>query len=53
MMWNWMVTALSLGTSLVLYDGSPLHPNPGALWDLVIDNIYLSQEHPMTVHIKF
>ena len=35
MMWNWMVTALALGTTLVLYDGSPLHPHPGALWDLV------------------
>ena len=37
MMWNWMVTALALGTTLVLYDGSPLHPHPGALWDLVIN----------------
>jgi hypothetical protein len=36
MMWNWMVSALALGTTLVLYDGSPLHPHPGALWDLVI-----------------
>jgi hypothetical protein len=35
-MWNWMVTALSLGTTLVLYEGSPLHPHPGALWDLVM-----------------
>lgn len=37
MMWNWMVTALALGTSLVLYDGSPLHPHPASLWDLVDD----------------
>ena len=35
MKWNWMVTALAHGTTLVLYDGSPLHPHPGALWDLV------------------
>ena len=35
MMWNWMVSALALGTTLVLYDGSPLHPHPAAMWDLV------------------
>jgi len=35
MMWNWMVTSLSLGTTIVLYDGSPLHPHAGVLWDLV------------------
>jgi len=35
MMWNWMVSALALGCSLVLYDGSPLIPTPATLWDLV------------------
>ncbi len=30
-----MVAALALGTTLVLYDGSPLHPHPAAMWDLV------------------
>ena len=35
MMWNWMVSALALGTTLVLYDGSPLHPHPEVMWDLV------------------
>ena len=35
MMWNWLVSALSLGTTLVLYDGSPLHPHPSVMWDLV------------------
>ena len=35
MMWNWMVSALSLGCALVLYDGSPLVPSPSTLWDLV------------------
>jgi len=35
MMWNWMVSALALGTTLVLYDGSPLHPHPASMWDLV------------------
>jgi len=35
MMWNWEVTALATGCSLVLYDGSPLHPHNGVMWDLV------------------
>jgi acetoacetyl-CoA synthetase len=37
MMWNWLVSALSCGASLVLYDGSPFHPAPDRLWDLVDD----------------
>jgi acetoacetyl-CoA synthetase len=32
MMWNWQMSALACGTTLVLYDGSPFHPEPGALW---------------------
>jgi len=32
MMWNWLASALATGATLVLYDGSPLHPDPGALW---------------------
>merc|ERR1719228_1884068 len=34
-MWNWEVTALATGCSLVLYDGSPLHPHTAVMWDLV------------------
>jgi acetoacetyl-CoA synthetase len=34
MMWNWLVSALATGATLVLYDGSPFHPGPGALWHL-------------------
>jgi acetoacetyl-CoA synthetase len=37
MMWNWLVSALSCGAALVLYDGSPFHPEPDRLWDLVDD----------------
>ena len=37
MMWNWMVSALAGGTTLVLFDGSPFYPKPEALWDLVRD----------------
>ncbi len=32
MMWNWLVSALASGATLVLFDGSPLHPDPGVLW---------------------
>ena len=35
MMWNWEVSVLATGCSLVLYDGSPLHPHNAVLWDLV------------------
>ncbi|XP_078410229.1 acetoacetyl-CoA synthetase [Cetorhinus maximus] len=35
MMWNWLVSALATGASVVLYDGSPLVPSPNVLWDLV------------------
>jgi acetoacetyl-CoA synthetase len=34
MMWTWLVSNLALGATLVLYDGSPFHPDPGALWKL-------------------
>ncbi|MFH1278576.1 MAG: acetoacetate--CoA ligase [Candidatus Eisenbacteria bacterium] len=32
MMWNWLVSALASGTAIMLYDGSPLRPEP-VLWD--------------------
>ncbi len=35
MMWNWLVTALASGATIVLFDGSPFHPGPEAMWDLV------------------
>lgn len=35
MMWNWLVTSLAAGASVVLYDGSPLVPTVNVLWDLV------------------
>jgi acetoacetyl-CoA synthetase len=34
MMWNYLVSGLLVGSSLVLYDGSPTHPTPDALWRL-------------------
>lgn len=33
MMWNWLVSALSSGVTLMLYDGSPFAPNGNVLFD--------------------
>jgi acetoacetyl-CoA synthetase len=32
MMWNWLVSGLAVGATIVLYDGSPLHRDPRVLW---------------------
>jgi acetoacetyl-CoA synthetase len=37
MMWNWLVCSLGVGAKLVLYDGNPFHPDPGALWKMAQD----------------
>jgi acetoacetyl-CoA synthetase len=42
MMWNWLTSALGVGATLVLYDGNPFHPHPGALWEM-------AQEEKITV----
>ncbi|MCX9082752.1 MAG: acetoacetate--CoA ligase [Candidatus Methanoperedens sp.] len=34
MMWNWMVSALSLGATIILFDGSPMYPDQDALFKL-------------------
>ncbi|MEO4046475.1 acetoacetate--CoA ligase [Pseudomonas sp. CAU 1711] len=35
MMWNWLVSGLALGATLVLFDGSPFHPGAERLIDLI------------------
>ncbi|MFH1516118.1 MAG: acetoacetate--CoA ligase [bacterium] len=37
MMWNWLVCSLGVGASIVLFDGNPFYPDPGALWQMVED----------------
>ena len=37
MMWNWLTSSLAVGASLVLFDGNPFHPEPGALWKMAQD----------------
>ena len=35
MMWNFLVSGLLVGATVVLYDGSPTYPDLGALWRVV------------------
>jgi acetoacetyl-CoA synthetase len=35
MMWNWLAGALASQATVVVYDGSPVHPAPSSLFDLV------------------
>ncbi len=37
MMWNWLTASLGVGATLVLFDGNPFHPDPGALWRMAQD----------------
>jgi acetoacetyl-CoA synthetase len=41
MMWNWLVSSLAVGATVVLYDGSPFHPDGNVLWNL-IDEVGIS-----------
>ena len=34
MMWNWLVSSLALGSTIVLYDGAPFPPAPETLWNM-------------------
>ncbi|MBM3908505.1 MAG: acetoacetate--CoA ligase [Gemmatimonadetes bacterium] len=38
MMWNWLVSALATGATIVLYDGSPMPPGrEGRLWEMAAE----------------
>src|SRR5262249_33891583 len=37
MMWNWLVSALASEATLILYDGSPFHPDGNVLFDFADD----------------
>ena len=34
MMWNWLVSGLATGCTLVTYEGSPFSPGPMAMWEM-------------------
>ncbi len=42
MMWNWLMCCLATGSSVVLYDGHPNHPDWGTMWKI-------SQEEKITI----
>ena len=35
MMWNWLISALGVGATIVLYDGNPNYPDAGAMWKMI------------------
>ena len=35
MMWNWLVSSLAVGATMVLYEGSPFYPTAAAMFDLI------------------
>ncbi len=37
MMWNWMLSTLGVGATVVLYDGNPNYPDAYAMWKMVQD----------------
>ncbi len=37
MMWNWLMSSLAVGCTMVQYDGNPFHPDPGILWKMAQD----------------
>lgn len=42
MMWNWLLSSLGVGATIVLYDGNPSYPDYGSMWKLI-------QEEKVTV----
>jgi len=34
MMWNWLISSLAVGATIVLYDGSPFFPDGNVLWKM-------------------
>ncbi len=37
MMWNWLLSSLGVGATIVLYDGNPNYPDAGAMWKMAQD----------------
>jgi acetoacetyl-CoA synthetase len=37
MMWNWLISSLGVGATVVLYDGNPNYPDAYAMWKMVQD----------------
>jgi len=37
MMWNWLVSGLAQGATVVLYDGNPFFPDANAMWQMAAE----------------
>ncbi len=37
MMWNWLISSLGVGATILLFDGNPNYPDPNAMWKLIQD----------------
>ena len=37
MMWNWLISSLAVGATVVLYDGNPGYPDEGTIWKFIQD----------------
>jgi len=37
MMWNWLISSLGAGATIILYDGNAMYPDSGAMWQLTQD----------------
>lgn len=37
MMWNWLMSSLAVGATIVLYDGNPNYPDWGTMWRIIQD----------------
>jgi acetoacetyl-CoA synthetase len=37
MMWNWLLSSLAVGATIMLYDGNPTYPDVSAIWKLIED----------------
>jgi acetoacetyl-CoA synthetase len=37
MMWNWLLSSLGVGATVVLFDGNPNYPDAGAMWKMTQD----------------
>ena len=56
MMWNWLVSGLASGSTLVVFDGAPYYPNKLATWKLIDDyqvTIYGTSAKYINASLKF
>ncbi|OLS24510.1 MAG: 3-hydroxypropionyl-coenzyme A synthetase [Candidatus Heimdallarchaeota archaeon LC_3] len=35
MMWNWLVSSLAVGATVVLFDGNPVYPDWKSIWEII------------------